>query len=67
MISTEKIKAMIKASLLDSTMVASNERPSKRSTVIFFVGLKRITEELHHSIKKRIKIHDSIKNESKRL
>ena len=27
-------------------MVASNERLSERSTVIFFVGLKRIAEEL---------------------
>ena len=26
-------------------MVASNERPSERSTVIFFVDLKRIAEE----------------------
>ena len=26
-------------------MVASNERPFERSTVIFFVGLKRIAEE----------------------
>ena len=29
-------------------MVASNERPSERSTVIFFVGLKRIAEELQN-------------------
>ena len=26
-------------------MVASNERPSEKSMVIFFVGLKRIAEE----------------------
>ena len=29
-------------------MVASNERPSERSTVIFFVGLKRIAKELQN-------------------
>ena len=32
----------------DSTMVESNERPSERSTVIFFVGLTRIAEELQN-------------------
>ena len=29
-------------------MVASNERPSKRSTVMFFVSLERIAEELQN-------------------
>ena len=33
---------------LDSTMVASNERPSERLTVIFFVGLQRIAKELQN-------------------
>ena len=38
-------------------MIASNERPSERSTVIFFfVGLKRIAEELQNvQQKERIK------------
>ena len=47
-ISAKKIAAMIKGQLIDSTMVASNERPSKRSTGISFVGLKRIAEELQN-------------------
>ena len=33
---------------LDSTMVASYERPSERLTVIFFVGLQRIAKELQN-------------------
>ena len=43
-----KLKQWLKASWLDSTMVASNERPSKRSTVMFFVSLERIAEELQN-------------------
>ena len=35
-------------------MVALNERPSERSTVIFFVGLKRIAEELQNIPQKYI-------------
>ena len=47
-----KLKQWLKASWFDSTIVAWNERPSERSTVIFFVGLNRIAEKLQNTQQK---------------
>ena len=47
-----KLKQWLKASWFDSTIVALNERPSERSTVTFFVGLKRIAEKLQNTQQK---------------
>ena len=45
-----KLKQWLKGNWPDSAMLASNEGPSRRSTLIFFEELSRLAEELQNII-----------------